>query len=439
MDPLAIATITGIAPKLIEEGGIRPIAQSRFLREINKARETNKINPTGLNTTYAVSENYGGFAVAEGGPILGGSKPKYTLARATLRQLWKSMNWTGGVERINDDFLNVVKQDFANQNLSMGELMQKARNRAVKDQVFSTFKEYARLENFFALQGGDNSAIGIVTDVDTGANTVTFDGQTTAMGNRIFNLGMQIEFRSNAGALRNVTADYFSVDQVVTHDVNGVVHFDDVGADLVAGDTAHLRNSYAGLPTGIPEYVDDAGDFKGVTRSDYPDIFESVMIRHVNSPTIAPIHVREQLSFMQSKVGYDVPMKVMLWMNKAQKFNWESFMYNNLLRQVGAERVRLADYAIQEFEWDGYPLNIDVDVPPDSLDVLNMLTWRKIVQTRLQAYRYNSGDIMVNVINSNGEILDARQSTIFSEYNWDCDDARTNSIQSGFAFNYRHI
>lgn len=439
MGQLDVATITGLLPKLIEEGGIRPIAQSRFLQEINKARETNKMNPTGLNTTFAVSENYGGFAVAEGGPILAGNAPKYTLAKASLRQLWKSMNWTGSLERIRDEFINVVKQDYAGQNLSQGQLLQKAMNRAVKDQVFSTFKEYGRLENFFALQGGDNSAIGIVTAVNVGGNTATFDGQTTSMGNRIFNLGMQIEFRDPAGVLRNATATYFTVDQVVTHDVTGLVHFDDMGADVVAGDTAHLRNSYAALPTGVPEYVDDAGVYKSVTRSDYPDIFESVMIRHVNSPTIAPIHVREQLSFMQSKIGYGVPQKLMLWMCKTQKFNWESFIYDNLLRQVGADKVRLADFAVQEFEWDGYALNIDVDVPPDSLDVLNMLSWRKIVQTALQAYRYNSGDTVVNVINADGQWLDAKQSTIFSEYNWDCGDPRTNSVQSGFAFNYRHI
>ena len=439
MGQLDIATITGILPKLIEGGGIRPIAQSRFLREINKAKETMMINPGGLYTPYAVSENYGAFGVAEGGPILAGNAPQYTLAQAQIRQLWKSMNWTGGVERIQNTYLTKLKQDPKYSGLGQDKLNQVAMNFAVRDTVFSTFKEYARMENFFALQGGDNSAIGVVTAADAGAKTVTFDGDTTAMGNRLFNLGMQIEFRSDAGVLRDTTAAYFTVDQVVTHDVTGVVHFSVGGADIVAGDTAHFRNSYAKLPTGVPEYVDDAGDFKGVTRADFPEIFESVMIRHTNSPTIAPLHVREQLSYVQSKVGYDVPLHLMMWMCKTQRFNWESFVYNSLIRQVAADRVRLADYAVNEFEWDGMALNQDVDVPPDSLYLLNMTTWRKIVQTALQAYRFNSGDLVVNVINSNGEYTDAKQSTIFSESNWDCEDARTNSIQSGFAFNYRHI
>lgn len=440
MGQLDTATITGILPKLIESSSkVRPVADSRFLREINKARETSMINPGGLFQTYAVSENYGGFAVPEGGAIRAGSKPAYTMAQAQIRQLWKSMNWTGSLERIRDKYLTQLMVDPKYAALPKGELMQKAMNRAVADQVISTFKEYARMENFFALQGGDNSAIGVVTAVDTGANTVTFDGLTTAMGNRFFNLGMEIEFRSNAGAIRNATATYFTVDAVVTHNSTGTVHFDDVGADIIPGDTAHLVNGYAALPTGVPNYVDDAGDFKGVTRSDYPEIFESIMIRNIGAPTISPLAVREQLSFIQGKVGYETALKLMLWMNKAQKFNWESYVYEHLIRQVGADRVRLADYAVSEFEWDGHELNIDVDVPPDSLYVLNMLTWRKITQTALQAYIYHTNQLLVNTIDSSGNYLDAKQATIFSEYNWDMDDCRTNSIQSGFAFNYNHI
>lgn len=440
MGQVDTATITGILPKLIEDGSrIRPVADSRFLREINKAKQTNMINPGGLYTPYAVSENYGGFAVPEGGPIRAGSKPAYTMAQAQIRQLWKSMNWTGALERIRDQYLTKLQQDPKYAGLTRADLMQKAMNRAVADQMFSTFKEYARMENFFALQGGDNSAVGVVTAINHGTKVITCDGLTTAMGNRFMNLGMEVEFRDNAGVLRNATDDYYTIDQVVTHNSTGNFHVSVDPTDVIAGDTVHLVNGYAAMPTGVPNYVDDAGDFKGITRSDYPEIFESVMIRHNNAPSIAPIHVREQLSFMQSKVGYETVVNLMLWLNKAQKFNWETFVYDNLIRQVGADKVRLSDFAVAEFEWDGHPLNIDVDVPPDSLYILNMLTWRKITQTALQAYVYHTNQILVNPPNADGQYLDAKQATIFSEYNWDMDDPRTNSIQSGFSFNYNHI
>lgn len=440
MGQVDTATITGILPKLIEDGSrIRPVADSRFLREINKAKQTNMINPGGLYTPYAVSENYGGFAVPEGGPIRAGSKPAYTMAQAQIRQLWKSMNWTGALERIRDQYLTKLQQDPKYAGLTRADLMQKAMNRAVADQMFSTFKEYARMENFFALQGGDNSAVGVVTAINHGTKVITCDGLTTAMGNRFMNLGMEVEFRDNAGVLRDATDDYYTIDQVVTHNSTGNFHVSVDPTDVAAGDTVHLVNGYAALPTGVPNYVDDAGEFKGITRSDYPEIFESVMIRHNNAPSIAPIHVREQLSFVQGKVGYERVVNFMLWMNKAQKFNWETFVYDNLIRQVGADRVRLADYAVAEFEWDGHPLNIDVDVPPDSLYVLNMLTWRKITQTALQAYVYHTNQILVNPPNAAGQYLDAKQATIFSEYNWDTDDVQSQSIQSGFGFNYNHI
>lgn len=440
MGQLDIATITGVLPKIFMRGSeIRPLSESRFLKEINQAKKTSRINPGGLFQTYAVSENYGAYGVAEGGAILGGSKPAYTLTEAQIRQLWKSLEWTGDLERIRDDMLNQMKHDPKYANQASDVLMQKAMNWAVADQVFSTFKDYARIENFFALQGGDNSAIGTVTAVNSGANTATFDGTTTAAGNRMFEIGVAAEFRSPGGVIRNATAAYFTVDQVVTHDSTGTVHFDDMGADVLVGDTAHYRNGYGKMPVGVPGYVDDTGDFKGVTRSDFPAIFESVMIHHQNSPTIAPIHVRTQLSYMQTKLGYDVTMKFVLWMCKAQKFNWETYCYDNLIRMVGAARPGMADYAIGNFEWDGNDLNIDRDVPPSALDILNMATWQKIERTPLQPYKFDSGQLVVSKINSDGERLDARMSAIFSESNWDLLDPRSNSIQDGFAFAFAHI
>lgn len=434
-------TVAAVMPKLIEAERVsrRPIAESRFLKEANKARETTMINPGGLYTPRTVSENYGGFAVAEGGAILGGSSPEYILDKAVLRALWKSMSWTGALERIASQWLTKLKEDPKNKNLNDGQLKQLAMNWAVADQVYSTFREYGRMENWFALQGGDNSAIGIVTAINHGTKTISCDGNSTAAGNRLINKGMVLEFRDGAGVLRNATADSYTVDQIVTHDATGNFHVSVDPTDVAADDTVHLVNGYAALPTGVPEYVDDQGTYKGNTRSNYPELLESVMIRNVGAPTIAPIHLRTQLSRIRGLVGYDVPLKLIFWMCKTQTFNWQSYIYANLIRQVGADKVRLTDFAASEFEWDGHPLNEDRDVPPDSVDMLNMATWRKIVQTKLQPYMFHQNQLLVNPINTSGQYLDSRQATIFSEYNWDMDDPRTNSVQSGFSFDYAEI
>lgn len=62
-----IAVINDILPKLIADGQNLVVAQSRFLKEINKARETNRINPTGLYKPFTIDENNTGYGVAEVG------------------------------------------------------------------------------------------------------------------------------------------------------------------------------------------------------------------------------------------------------------------------------------------------------------------------------------------------------------------------------------
>lgn len=441
MSQLQASVITGILPKIIDEGKNNIVAQSRFLKEINKAKAKNNINPNDRYQPFTVDENNTGFGVVEGGAILGGQSPEYAMTQIGLRSHWASMNWTGSVERIKDKYLTKLQRDPRYESHSLQDLAKIARNFAVRDLVFSTLKMYARRENFFALQGGDNSAIGTVTAANSGTDIATFDPATTSSGNRLFGKGQQIEFRSPAGALRdaNITAGYMTVDQRVVKDSAGQVHFDALGTDVAIGDTAHLRNSYGAMPVGVPFYVDDAGEYKGLARSTNPEIFSSVRIRNTGSPTIGPIHVRELLTKMQSKMGYDIPMELVFWLNKCQLFNWETGVYGALIRQAGAGEVQKADLAIDEVAWGGRRFNIDVDVPPDALDALNMATWGKTTQTELQAYEFDSGSLVVNVVNSEGQRLDAKQTTIFSEYNWDCDDPRSNGISDGFAYNVDYI
>lgn len=450
LDGMTTTAIAGIAPKLIAGGQSNVKAQSRFLQEINRAvNEVTKINTGGLYTPHTLSEAAGVFATIEGGSILSGTAPTYDLTSVGLRALWKTIPWTGLVERQRNEWLTRINRDgpenYGVKGMSSDKLLQLATNWAVRDTIYSAFKMYARYENFFALQGVSNSAIGTVTSITAaGVNGVAnFDPSLTSSGNRLLDLGAVVEFRDGAGVLRDVSiaAGYMQVNAMVDHnDGVGAVRFANLGADVAVGDTVHFRNLYGQAPVGVPFYVDDTGDFQGTPRSNAPHLYESVMFRHANSPSLTPMHLREQLQLMRGKVGhYDTPVKVMIWMNGCQKYNFETFIYNTLIRQVGAGRVKTADFAIDELEWDGHEINTDIDVPPDSVYVLNMLSWDKIVQTRLRPLIYNERDIIVNTLDAEGNWEDSKQSTIMSEYNWRCNDPRMNSIYSGYGFNPRFI
>lgn len=433
-----IAVINDILPKLIRDGQNNVVAQARFLQVVNKVRETNKMNPTGLYQPFTVDENNTGYGVAEGGPMLPGGRPEYAMTNVGLRAHWATLEWTGQLERIKDQYLTQLKRKREYEAFSQDQLTGIARNFAIRDQVKSTMKMYSRRENFYAIQGGANSAIGVVTSIaDIATDKLYFDWNTTSIGNRMFGKGQQIEFRDGAGVRRDLelAAGYGSVSTRPARTAVGAVQFDDVDQNIIVGDTAHLRNSYALMPEGVPAYIDDTGNFRGVARSTNPDVFSSVMMRLTGSPAFTPAIIRELLSRMQSKMGYDVPFDLTFWMCKTQQFNFETFVYSTLVRQVDVSGIKTADLSVDEVQWDGKKFNIDVDVPPDQLDALNMMSWEDIVQTPMQPYPFDSGTYVKSLINSDGQFLDARMSVVFGEHNWVCNDPRSNGIVSGLAFN----
>lgn len=450
---LNIAAINGILPKLIEEGQNLIMAQSIFFQEMKKVKETNKINPSGNFIPYTTAENNTAFGVGEGGAILGGGAPEYTLGVANLRAHWSSIVWTGGLERIQSQYLTELRRDSHSQEMGEAKLTRIAQNFAVRDHIMSALKTYARRDNYFALQGTDKSAVGVVTGLP-GGNIVQFSWDSTNMGNRLFDKDQQIQFFSPAGVQRvaglpATASSKFStvsalVDKTVASGATGPVQFDllpNAGAgELSVGDTAVFRNSYALMPQGCLHYVDDTGNFNGNPRAINPAIFSSVITRLAGSPAIAPSYIREQLSQMQSKTGYGIPLSLQIWMNKTQHYNWEGQVYSTpFMRFIGPGQVKNLDLSVGELQWDGIKFRIDPDVPPSHVNFINFMAWRKIVQTKMMPYQFDSGSFIINPLNSFGERLDQRQSTIFSEYNWVLDDARSNGRIEGLGFNKIHI
>src|ERR1051325_1651514 len=283
---LQISTINATLPKLIDEGRNLQVAQSRFYQEMNKVKEMNKINPGGVYTPYTVAENSTAFAVAEGGPILSGAQPEYAMGVATLRQHWASRVWPGAVGPIANQFLTQFRSDPNYEgrslaSLSPTQLNKFANNLAVKALVISTLKMYARRENFFAVQGNDQSATGIVTSIaGIGAEPIQFSWDTTNQGNRLFAKNQQIQFFDpggvqRVGGLATVGSSKYnvvlSVDKTPASGDEGPVVFAEAPpTDVDVGDTAVFRNSYGLMPQGFIHYIDDTGTFKGITRSDNP-------------------------------------------------------------------------------------------------------------------------------------------------------------------------
>lgn len=441
---ISTTTINAVLPKLIEKGRNLRVYQSRFLQEINKARTVNRMNPSGLYSPFQVAENENAFAVAEGGPILSGASPEYAMGVTQLRQHWASIAWTGALERVRNEFLTSFMQDSRFQGEAMPRLRSRAANAAVAAAVDSALRTYARRENFFALQGTDKSAIGVITGTP-GGNVLQFSWASTNQGNRLFAANQQIQIFSPGGVQRVTglavagSSQYntvLSVDKTAASGATGPVTLAEAPpSNAVVGDTVVFRNSYGLMPQGFLHYVDDTGTYKGITRSTNPESFSSVITRLSGSPTLGPAHFREQLSKMESKLGYGVENSVQIWLNKAQQYNFEGQLYGStFVRQVDAGKVGRVDLAPGEMYWNGTKIMTDVDVPPGHVNFINMRTWRKVQQTPLQPYEFDGGSLVVNPINSYGERLDQRQSTIFSEYNWDCEDPRANGRIEGLAY-----
>lgn len=457
---MQISGMSALVPKLINAGINTKVAQSRFFKEIDQARQTSKINPGGLFQPYTIVENSNAFGVAEGGPILQGGQTEYTIGSANIRQHWAAINFTGALERIKNDYLTALRRDQKYEGAAVSKLEGLARNYYTMDQVKSCLKMYARRENYFALQGVDESTIGVVTAFDLVTGDVQFDPYATSQGNRIFEKNQQITFYHSGtqriaglATSKHWTVVSGNVDHLASSNPTGIVEFDpDLGGasanllptNLAIGDTAHFRNAYGLLPTGVMEYVDDSGDINGIARSVDPAQFSSVIKSLVGSPAIGPLYMRELIDEMQGRMGYGVDFSLSFWANKCQSFAWGNQVYGDkwtrwIDQNVNGGRVKDVDLAVGDMMWDGQKINIDVDVPPDAIFALGLKAWQKIEQTSLQAYEFDSGNYIINPIDSNGDRLDARYAAVFSEYNWVCWDSRNQGRIEGLAYDAKHI
>jgi hypothetical protein len=467
MADLDLAKVNSLFPKILEKTVRNQRYQSRFLKQINEAAE--KIaynNPLGSNTPYVTSENATLFGVSEGGQILNGAPVEYTQAQIDIRKMWKSAGFTGDVERQLDSKTAEIASQKPELRGNFEALNQMAHNRLVRDLVFSTLNLYAHHENYFALQGTDKSTVGVVTELPgtLGAGNVGFAWATTSQGNRIFEKNQRIQFYDSAAPTQRTTAmvadagSYFStVDlkpdhRASTNAATGTTHFDNLPSTLAVGDTAHFQNSYGSFPQGFVHYVDDTGNFKNIARSTDYERFASVMDRRTGSPNLTPLILHENESFLEGKVGYDMPFVCKIVMNKTQRFVYTSQLYNTqsgfaytrfIETQKNGGRIDKYDPSVNTKEealaFGNKEIIIDEHVPPGEVFFINFASWRKYVRTEVKPYAFDSGSYIINPIDQYGVRLDKRMFTIFSEYNWDCMNPITNSRITGLAFPPAHV
>lgn len=462
-----IGQMSALMPTMISRTVRTKKFDSRFLREIERAAEkVQYLNSNGNKMSFVTQENESLFSVAEGGQILQGAPVEYAQTTMDIRKMWKSASFTGDVERQLDNNIARIEMEKPALRGNFGELNRMAHNRLVQDLVWSTLRLYAHHENYFALQGTDKSTIGVVTALPgtLGTGNVGFSWSSTSQGNRIFAKNQRIEFRDGAGVTQRTTGlaassgSYFStVDtkvnkQASVNATNGTVHFDQLPSNLQIGDTAHFQNSYGALPQGFTHYIDDQGSFKGQTRATNPEQFSSVVTRLTGSPNLTPMILTEQGSFLEGKVGYDMPVVAKIVVNKAQKFQYYSQVYAQgnaftQLRYVETSKdggrinkydpsINTSDEALKFGDWE---VLSDEHMPPAEVFFVNFASWKKYVRTPVKPYAFDSGSYFINPIDQYGVRLDARMFTIFSEYNWDCIDPTSNSRITGLAFNSAHV
>jgi hypothetical protein len=169
-------------------------------------------------------------------------------------------------------------------------------------------------------------------------------------------------------------------------------------------------------------------------------------------PTITPLILTENESFLEGKVGYGVPVVIKIAMNKTQRFNYIAQLYNTV---AGFQHTRFIDTQKNGGRVDSYNPSVNTDdsalkfgdkeiitdehVPPADVFFINFASWRKIVRTEVRPYAFDSGSYIINPIDQYGQRLDQRMFTIYSEYNWDCVNPITNSRITGLAFNPAHV
>jgi hypothetical protein len=459
-----------IMNKILEALRVHNVLEAKFERRMREVQTSNNWNPSGIISPYTSLMDWSHFAVGEQGVIQGGASNEYQNLKQTMRSIWKTVPITGELERIaSQQFVGIQQQ--SGQDTDAGYMQGLAKNRAIEIILRQASMVYSRLKNYYAVQGGDKSPIGVVTGVPS-ATTVEFDWTLTDQGNRLFEKNMKIQFYdTSAAVLRRLDSHYAAprseseqysvvankVDRRSTVNLanNGLVTFDVCPSTaLAAGDTAHVIQGYGAMPQGFLHWVGDSGNLLGetgnVARSANPEVFISTIQN--NSPATAntPALMLAMESYLRGRVSESEPLNLEIWMNKAQLYNYAKFALNSSTGGGAAYNVqRFGDYMnpskidvgvpMKGNSFNNIPIEHDADVPPSKNLWIDWLGWMVDVQTPDTIYEYHTNQQFYQSHNSYGEPIDQKQVTLFSQYNYRCVNFKTQGYQDDLAFDAAHI
>lgn len=459
--------------EILEDLRMHHVLECKFEKRMREVQTSMNWNPRGILAPYTTELDYTHFATGESGVIQGGGNLDYKRVKRSMRALWKTVPITGELARLKSEQFVAVKEEFGNEIDDAGVLRALADNRAIEIILQNASSVYGRLKNFYAINGNDASAIGTVTGVPS-STTVEFRWDTTDVGNRFIKKGQKIQFYdTSATTLRRLSGHYTSprseseqysqVTGVVSTSAaanlanNGLVTFDVCPTTaLAAGDTAHILQGYGAMPQGFFNWVAASGTLNGESgtfnRSIAPDVFFSTIQDNSSSTANTPKLMIEMESYLAGRMSDNEPSNIEIWMNKAQIIKYQLFGLNSAsaaLGTVGFNVQRQADFSTPGTPNVGIPgkglsfnnmmLNEDVDIPPSKNIWIDWLGWIVDEETPTTLYEYHQNQQFYQSQNAYGEPIDAKQVTMFSQYNYGCTKFTTQGYQDDLAFDSAFI
>lgn len=463
--------------EILEDLRQHHVLECKFEKRIRETQESMRWNPRGILSPYNSLQDWTHFGMSEQGVLQGGGTNEYFRLKQSMRQLWKTVPVTGELQRLRDQEFVALKEEYGQEVGDDGALSGLASNNALEIVMKQASQLFNRIKNFYAINGTDSSVLGTITGIS--GNDVEFRWDTTDNGNRMFQKGMKVQFYDQSlGQLRRNSANYASprteseqysqVDTIVDRRAsvnlanNGLVSFDQLptlnnsaGADaLVAGDTAHVLQGYGTMPQGFLHWVSDTGSLNGesgvVARSSAPEILIPVIQNNAPNTANTPLLMAKMESYLRGAVADGEPINTEIWMNKAQIFNYIRFGLNsaggdgnefNIMRFGDLTAPTKVDVGVPHsgLSFNNMKIEEDVDVPPSKVLWIDWLGWMTDVETPETIYEYHQNQQFYQAHNSYGEPIDAKQATLFTQYNYRCTKFKTQGYQEDLAYDADQI
>ena len=205
------------------------------------------------------------------------------------------------------------------------------------------------------------------------------------------------------------------------------------------------------MPQGFLHWVNDTGNLLGsagnVARSSAPEVFISVIQNNSSATENTPRLMAAMDSYFRGMMSDNEPIAMEIWMNKAQVFKYQMFATNTQNTQFNVQRwadltaPTALDVGVPHagLSFNNIKIEEDFDVPPSKNLWIDWMGWMVDVETPTTIYEFHQNQQMYQMHNSYGEKLDAKEITMFTQYNNRCTKFKTQGFQDDLAFDADQI